>query len=334
MKRMFISASLLCALLAGIAGATSAADNETLPPPTVDTGHGLAAAVFSTNQGTVTVNLPDDMAAGDTITGTVVVAPAGATDADRQRNAAELQGTVVEVGPQKVEASDHKFTWIVPAGVAAANLVLRSAAGHSVGQTAVPISPQAGTPFSGAARAADYLLPHIAQAGRPIQVFGPFDGDAGNTSATLGGQPVEMLAESPRQFVGALPSNASGVAQLTLVDRGVTASRPMRCVTVKLTTTNVALHGAEEATMTLTVGGLAKLTAPISLTLTDQTPEVVTLSGGSPQTVTIAPADVRPDGTAHVQRTVRGQGPGSYVITAELDAPVEASAGPLHRRVW
>src|ERR1039457_575051 len=109
MKRMLISASLLCVLLAGIAGATSAAVNETPPPPTLDTGRGLAAAVFSTNQGTVTVNLPDDMAAGDTVTGTVVVAPAGATDADRQRNADELQGTVVEVGQQKVKASNHAF---------------------------------------------------------------------------------------------------------------------------------------------------------------------------------------------------------------------------------
>ncbi len=334
MKRIFISASLLCVLLVGIAGATSAAVTGTPPPPALDTGHGLAAAVFSTTQGTVTVTLPDDMAAGDTITGTVVVVPAGATSDEQRRNADELHGTVVEVGGQQVKASDRSFRWIVPAGVTAANLVLRSAAGQSVGQTSVPISPRAGAPFSGAARAADYLLPHIAQAGRPIQIFGPFGGDAGSTSATLGGQPVEVLAESPRQFVGALPSNVSGVAQLTIVDRGVTASRRMRCVTVKLTTTNLALHGAEEATVTLTVGGLAKLTAPISLTLTDQTPEVVTLSGGSPQTVTIMPADVQPDGTAHVRRTVRGQGPGSYLITAQLDEPVEASAGPLRRRVW
>ena len=43
-------------------------------------------ATFETRQGTVRVNLPGDMAAGDTISGTVIAEPAGKSDKDKQRN--------------------------------------------------------------------------------------------------------------------------------------------------------------------------------------------------------------------------------------------------------
>ena len=53
---------------------------------------GLYTAVFETNLGKIVVNLPDDMAAGDTISATVVTEPAGRNDKEKQRNAAELNG--------------------------------------------------------------------------------------------------------------------------------------------------------------------------------------------------------------------------------------------------
>src|SRR5262249_34435517 len=44
---------------------------------TTETGFGLSTATFDTLQGTVTANLPDDLMAGDTISGTVVAEPKG-----------------------------------------------------------------------------------------------------------------------------------------------------------------------------------------------------------------------------------------------------------------
>lgn len=77
-------------------------DSEDCPPPAVKkaevkSGHGLQTATFDTAQGKIRVYLPDDMAAGDTISGTVIAEPKGGTDEERRRNADTLNGYVVEI---------------------------------------------------------------------------------------------------------------------------------------------------------------------------------------------------------------------------------------------
>src|SRR4030095_10948701 len=59
--------------------------------------NGLKIATFTTPYGTIKVNLPDDMAAGDTISGTVTAEATGQTDAERAQNLAELKRHVLVV---------------------------------------------------------------------------------------------------------------------------------------------------------------------------------------------------------------------------------------------
>lgn len=56
----------------------------------VKTAGGLTVVTFITNPGKIRVNLPDDMRAGDTISGTVIAEPNGATKEERGANQAEL----------------------------------------------------------------------------------------------------------------------------------------------------------------------------------------------------------------------------------------------------
>jgi len=78
------------------------------------TGNGLVVTTVDTPQGKIKVNLPDDMAAGDTITGTVEVEPNGKNDAERTQNEGELNGYVIEVGGQKTKVSEKKINCIIP----------------------------------------------------------------------------------------------------------------------------------------------------------------------------------------------------------------------------
>ncbi len=64
---------------------------------TTETNWGLHTTTFTTAEGKIKVNFPDDMAAGDTISGTVIAEPAGTTLEERERNSDELNGYVVEV---------------------------------------------------------------------------------------------------------------------------------------------------------------------------------------------------------------------------------------------
>jgi hypothetical protein len=67
--------------------------------PSLVTANGLYTVKFDTPSGQLTVNLPDDMRAGDTISGTVIADPKGQTQEERTKNKAELQAYVVAIFP-------------------------------------------------------------------------------------------------------------------------------------------------------------------------------------------------------------------------------------------
>src|SRR5437660_8850740 len=54
--------------------------------PSVVIANGLSTVKFDTPSGQLTLNLPDDMRAGDTITGTVIPEPKGSTEEERNTN--------------------------------------------------------------------------------------------------------------------------------------------------------------------------------------------------------------------------------------------------------
>ena len=68
----------------------------------VEISGGLQIVTFDTAVGTVRVNLPDDMRAGDTISGTVVEEPKGQTTEERAKNQNVLNGLVLEINGKTV----------------------------------------------------------------------------------------------------------------------------------------------------------------------------------------------------------------------------------------
>lgn len=74
---------------------------------------GVNVVTFNVPQGIIKVYLPDDMSAGDMISGTVSVKPAGSTDAEKAKNQDVLNGYVIEGDDgNKVEANRPGFTWM------------------------------------------------------------------------------------------------------------------------------------------------------------------------------------------------------------------------------
>jgi hypothetical protein len=76
--------------------ANKAAANKAAAQPQGATGNvktagGLTVVTFTVNAGAIKVNLPDDMRAGDTISGTVIAEPNGTTKEERGANQTELK---------------------------------------------------------------------------------------------------------------------------------------------------------------------------------------------------------------------------------------------------
>ena len=187
---------------------------------TTETNWGLHTTTFTTPEGKIKVNFPDDMAAGDTISGTVIAEPAGATLDERERNSDELNGYVVEVEKTKTPVIGKVLKWTVPAALVggATYIILRDKDGKEVTRSEVPVIPT--PPFEKpptTPSSTDYSLPGVGQAGRPTQIVGIFDGDSNTTTVEIGGRNTRILAESPRKT-----RTSSSWAEATQ-DRTVTA---------------------------------------------------------------------------------------------------------------
>lgn len=196
------------------------ATNTPTPSPanaSAKTAGGLTTVTFLVDPGRIKVYLPDDMRAGDTISGTVIAEPNGKTKEEQTANQAELKkfgirliGTMDEK-PQDVALGDItsvvKFALINdrPAGnVMSVGIYLVAAPTSIVNLINLPltpsgavvtpdpkITPPAGMTESGAVITPDpktkppFYFPLTGQTGHPIVITGPFDGDAANTSVNF-----------------------------------------------------------------------------------------------------------------------------------------------------
>jgi hypothetical protein len=298
---------------AGGNGGTAAAQ----PGPPSASMSSLRVTPISVPEGTLRVYLPDDIAAGDTITGTVVAEPAGNTDEQRSHNTSVLEGYVVSVGATPVKPDRYGRVFLAAGLAAPMYMVARSSKGAEVRRISVPIQPQQPT-FPRATLPNDFHFPQVVAGGQPFAIHGPFSGDFQNTTLAVGGQPVQKLAQSPRTFIAAPAPNVTGPTSYQLNERGVAVTAPCNVISLKLTAPKMRLTRGEHTTIHIAVTGLEGIRAPVPLVLENSTPGVVTLTGGQVQVLTIAPSDVAP-GPYGADRDVTGIGPGGFSISATID---------------
>lgn len=291
----------------------------------------LKTARFETEQGTVTVYLPADAAAGDTLSGTVEAEPAGKSERERARNLGQLEGLVVEAAGERQEVGQGRLRWTLPAAATALDLALRDRSGKVLGRNPLPVSPAPQR-----VSATGFELPSLGQAGHPNRVVGPFDGAFDSTEITLGGRPVRLLAESPRGVVFASPTDVIGEAELVAAEGGQHHSALYRNVAVRLSAPETRLDRGEETVMTVEVAGLEGLAEPLPLTLSNVSLSTVRLEGGSSQQWTIDPSEVDAGGVFRAQRTLTGLDPGPFHLTAQvpLEGPVAQAADQEECRHW
>jgi hypothetical protein len=282
------------------------------------TASGLHAVTFHLPQGTIRANFPDDLAAGDTISGTVNAEPSGATPAQRESNSGELTGYVIDVDQQKTPVKDKALRWSVPPATAGgmALVILRTPSGDPVAQSPIPVGVPSPSP-----RATDFDLPTTSGSG-VATARGPFDGDFRTTSVRVGSENANLLAESPRKVVFEPPPGQFGPSTLEVRTGDRMASTPFRTIGVLPTITNSVLKTGQTAVATITVKGLQELSEPADLLLFNRSPGVVNLQGGVEQRLTIQPRQVRPDGTFVLTRTVTG------VMVGAMDILVVANRRP------
>lgn len=307
----------------------------------VKTGGGITAVTFETEQGRVIVNLPDDIMAGDTISGTVVAEPKGTNEDERNRNRGVLNGYVVQIAGQNfpvnkgsvgpmvirrlqmprgpgVPPTDNSF-FDVFFGV--------DLSSGPVGPLRIPLQPSGAVITPDPKITPTFNIPPLGQTGRPIVITGPFDGNASNTTLRTTVQDFEkntenvsggfgLIAESPRKAIFQSPTNVTGPIEITLNEGSTQTKGTFRNVGVNLTAPKTSLLKGESTELKVEVNGLQGITQPVPLHLVKG--GVVTMQGGDVQSMTIKPAEVLSNGTFTTTRTITGVQTGVWNATATV----------------
>lgn len=273
---------------------------------------GLTTTIFSTPRGRLRVNLPNDMAAGDKISGTIFAEADGRDQREQTRNLGELRGYVIEVEKQKTAASSSSpatgtpFTLAIPASGATTNLILRDKDGDEVARRTLPIMRQLPVP-------ATIDIPKLGQQGSPLAIGGPFDGDFKNTTVKVGGEDLQKLAESPRQIVAHNTTSHVGVSKCEVTEGSQTATGEIRTLGIALSAPKLDLLKGEQTTLTVTVSGLEGIEGPVPLELENKSSGVIQMSGGELQRTSISPSQVQ-GGMYTIERTLTGIQRGAFTI--------------------
>lgn len=307
---------------------------------------GVREIELNAGGGKVKISLPDDMRAGDTISGTVYAEAGGKTETEQAKNSAELRGYVVEIAGSQQSPWETigkglraviKFSLTegkTPTGV------LKSKAGATISNFTIPVSSIGiTTPPTSPPTANDFKLPTIGQQGRPVTITGPFDGNFDNTRVSVGDQSTRLIAESPRKVVFSSPTkagdqstqllvdsmrmamfpnpaNVNGPTQITLNEGNIVKTGTFRNVGVNLTSPKTNLKRGEKTSINVQVTGLQGLTSPVPLQLV--TTGGVNMQGGNTQNIQIQPKEVKSDGSFNRGFTVVATQAGVFNVTATV----------------
>lgn len=267
---------------------------------------GYIAAKFATPYGGISVYLPNDIAPGDRITGTVF------TDSD----ADEFKGLTVDLGDVRGVApkpNSRYRIFHVPTSVrSSVPLIVRAKDGKQLGAIRIGVSP-APDPVDA------YTFPNFVQLGRPAVINGTFDGDITNTKFQFAGRDQSILAESPRSITIYVPYDSKpGPVSASIVEGSKGATAEIREISIDLHAGKEDLKKDEKTQVTLTVEGMAGLTeATIPfIQVQNLTPKILDLDGQEIHTVI---PKLTPDGKFVKIFNAKSAGPGSFLLTTFVE---------------
>lgn len=288
---------------------------------------GIQRLNLETPEGTIRVNVPDDLRPGETGTGSV--------SADLP--AAYAYGVLLADQPMTLDR--RPAGWRIPSDASTVKVRLNTRDGMEVLTTQFSI--RAGDPASPAAQTkpADlaseaqppepkvdlqipslyYRLPSIGWIGGPLPIQGTFDGDASTTTIRFDNVQGAILAESLRQTIVEPPRDVYGIMTLLIQEGRQSVSCWFRSLWVSAASPKSILQPGEQTVLTISVTGLYGFGKTVALQLDNLTPENATLEGGAHQMIVIPAMGLQPGGTFQVQRVVTGIQPLAFQTSAGIN---------------
>ncbi len=303
---------------------------------------GLQIVELITPEGIYYFQIPDDVIEEEPYTFSLRTFAAGRSDLERTENDKQLAAYKLLMASMPVQAGPSSRQLQVNSAPATVEILLKTPEDFEVLKSKIAVTKQnqqtetQSQPVQTTSElevdtqppaepVIDIDIPHLLfqlssvnQAGRLLEVRGPFDGNASNTDIRVNGSPMPIVAESPRKVIAMNP-NLVGQMELRVAE----AEKKVHCVYKNVDIRNWAsvstLQSAANAVLTIQLNSSPKLTSPVVIALQNKSPEIVNVQGGSFQYLTVNPGDLNETGSVTLTRILTGMHPAPFRIDVRLD---------------
>lgn len=292
---------------------------------TISSQKGLTTVVFNVQQGNIKIYLPDDIRPGDIISGSVVAEPAGKNEKQTGTNLTALLNYSFSINDTKfpVDNSGKPFQLTIPEGRPTPCLVtLINAANAAATTVKIPSIPEKEEPVTDT----ECIVPTHALTGVPLPIKGSFDGNSSNTQCSINNNPLDILAESPRQCIVSFPADAAGPHTISTGENGNPAcSKQITGIDLSIRAGKLNLMRGEKTYIAVRISHLENLPDTAFLTLTNTSTDVITMTGGNIITVPVPPPADNASTTFDRQFDVQSIKTGGFTVNANLSLPETVS---------
>ncbi|MEO7264696.1 MAG: IPT/TIG domain-containing protein [Ferruginibacter sp.] len=270
--------------------------------------------------------LPNNIRSGDMITGTVMEEKKD-NAGGMKKNAATLEGMVIEIDGKQTKLSNRIFSFLVPAGITSIPFLLKNAEGQIIEYGQIPVFSQSVNNIQNIVNGMNFNPDVICQPGEPLNIHGNFDGNATNTKVTINNIPCEIIAESPRQTIVEIPQNTvAGKATIKIEEQNKKEEHTVNVAVINLSAKKTNLLKGEKTTIRVTVAGLENLDLNnnnFTVELTNQSPQIIAFTKESRNTITkiIEQSSIK-QGKFEFTTGIIATTSGSFVVGAILFKPV------------
>ncbi len=279
----------------------------------LQTVNGVHTLFFDLEQGGMYLYFPENIVADNSFSGSVAIYPSGNSKHEQAKNLAKLKTYTIRVNNKEFSASGRIFSLLGAAN--SMNVSLANSKGKILGKKQIPFTLRTAlsleTPVS--------LPSHIANSVN-TSFYGRFDGNLENTAVKANGKSLNVVAESPVQ-IGMRPEELSATSSKIVITDGDTNYQG-QChsiyYTLKIGPTN--LRRGQSTFFDATIHGVGSIDKPLTYTVVNGTPSVVTLKGGNSQNFTINPGDGQNGNWFH-HFDIKSLRAGSFSLTTNLIVP-------------
>jgi hypothetical protein len=285
---------------------------------------GLQVIKIKTIQGTVTVNLPEQIHAGDVISGSVIAEANVQTDSKlskkKQRENAQVleqfNAQTINIFGQIITPKDQFFSINIPLDInpEKANCFVKDHDNQALACSFLNISKEPRVNPTNQTLS----LPTYFRSGYYERVSGLFDGNAQNTGVFMNESPLHIVAESPACMIISIPENLHGTSELQIFEKDWGFDESVQIINLIMEVGKTDLKKGESTNMQVSILGVDNLTQPLQAHIENLSPTQIELNGGNLQTLEITDA-LTSNGLYHNTYTITALLPGGYTILGEVN---------------